>query len=200
MGHALLHAAAAAPAVTSGAWWRQLHHWVPIGFVGAISWSVWLFRFTLSRVYRPTPPGYTATTSVVIPAYREDPDILLECLDTWLAEDPTEVIIVPDLADTEVIRRLQERAESDPRISVIPFNHSGKRSALGVGIRRASKEILLLADSDTPPFRETRNSSSGLSFSVRLQTVHRWRVSSGAALFSYFRRRISVAVRISSFE
>lgn len=149
MGHALFHAAAAAPAVTSGAWWRQLHHWVPIGFVGAISWSVWLLRFTLSRVYRPTPPGYTATTSVVIPAYREDPDILLECLDTWLAEDPTEIIIVPDLADTEVIRRLQERAESDPRVSVIPFNHSGKRSALGVGIRRASKEILVLADSDT---------------------------------------------------
>ena len=149
MHNAVFHAAAALPKITSATWWRQLHHWVPIGFVGAISWSVWLFRFTLSRVYRPVKPGYTATTSVVIPAYREDPDILLECLETWLAEDPTEVIIVPDLADTEVIARLQARAQTEPRLAVIPFAHRGKRSALGVGIRRASKDILILADSDT---------------------------------------------------
>lgn len=141
--------AAAAPKITSAAWWRELHHWIPIGFVGAISWSVWLFRFTLSRVYRPVPAGYAATTSVVIPAYREDPDILLQCLETWLAEDPTEVIIVPDLADTEVITRLHDRAVTEPRLAVIPFAHHGKRSALGVGIRRASKDILILADSDT---------------------------------------------------
>jgi hyaluronan synthase len=86
---------------------------------------------------------------VVIPAFREDPDILDRCLDTWLAENPTEVIIVPDLEDTEVIRRLQVRVAREPRLTVIPFAHQGKRSALGVGIRRASQEILVLADSDT---------------------------------------------------
>lgn len=147
--HLAVHAAAAMPRLTSAAWWRQLHHWVPIGFVGAISWSVWLFRFSLSRVYRPVRPGYTATTSVVVPAYREDPDILAECLETWLAEGPTEVIVVPDLADTEVIRRLEARAATEPRLTVIPFAHRGKRSALGVGIRHASTDILVLADSDT---------------------------------------------------
>ena len=52
-----------------------MHHLVPIGLVGAISWTVWLVRFTLSRMYRPVP-GYMATTSVVVPSYREDPDIL----------------------------------------------------------------------------------------------------------------------------
>ena len=50
----------------------QLRHLVPLGFVGIISWSVWLLRFTLSRVYRPVPPGFNATTSVVVPAYREE--------------------------------------------------------------------------------------------------------------------------------
>ena len=130
-------------------WWRQLHHLIPIGFVGAISWSVWLVRFTLSRLYHPVPNGYRATTSVVIPSYREDPDILAECLDTWLAENPTEVIVVPDLEDTEVIQRLDARAARDPRLKVVPFAHRGKRSALGVGIRRAGGEILVLADSDT---------------------------------------------------
>jgi cellulose synthase/poly-beta-1,6-N-acetylglucosamine synthase-like glycosyltransferase len=127
----------------------QLRHLVPLGFVGIISWSVWLLRFTLSRVYRPVPPGFNATTSVVVPAYREDPDILDRCLRSWLAESPTEVIVVPDVQDVEVIERLRRRAEADPRLIVVPFRHHGKRSALGVGVRRASSEILVLADSDT---------------------------------------------------
>jgi hypothetical protein len=75
-----------------GSWWHQVHHLVPIGFAGAISWSVWLVRFTLLRRYRPVPVGYFATTSVIFPACREDPGIVSECLDSWLAENPTEII------------------------------------------------------------------------------------------------------------
>jgi cellulose synthase/poly-beta-1,6-N-acetylglucosamine synthase-like glycosyltransferase len=133
----------------SFSWWHQLHRYVPIGVVGAISWSVWLSRFTLSRVYRPVPSGYTATTSVVVPSFREDPDILERSLDSWLAEDPTEVIVVPDLKDDLVITLLQARAAVEPRLTVIPFAHTGKRSALGVAIRAARSEILVLSDSDT---------------------------------------------------
>jgi len=135
--------------LTSLGWWRQVHRYVPIGLVGAISWTWWLIRFTLSRVYRPVKPGYRATTSVVVPSYREDPDILDRCLTSWLSENPTEVIVVPDVADTEVIERLNRRAATEPRLKVLPFVHHGKRSALGVGIRAASEEILLLCDSDT---------------------------------------------------
>jgi cellulose synthase/poly-beta-1,6-N-acetylglucosamine synthase-like glycosyltransferase len=129
--------------------WEQLRHLIPLGFVGLISWSVWVLRFTLSRVYRPVPPGFTAPVSVVIPAFREDPAILDRCLDSWLAEDPAEVIVVPDVEDHEVIRRLGQRAGADPRLVLVPFQHTGKRSALGAGIRRAASEILVLADSDT---------------------------------------------------
>ncbi|HEX3752471.1 MAG TPA: hypothetical protein VHW06_18020 [Streptosporangiaceae bacterium] len=89
-----------------GSWWRQVHHVIPIGFVGVISWSVWLVRFTLSRRYRPVPAGFFATTSVVVPSYREDPGILEECPASWLAENPAEIIVVPDVADVEVINRL----------------------------------------------------------------------------------------------
>jgi hyaluronan synthase len=120
---------------------------LPIGVVGILSWSVWLLRRTLSSFYRPVPVGYRTTTSVVVPAYREDPDILERCLKSWLAEDPTEVIVVPDLEDTEVIRRLV--SWNDPRLRVLPFAHQGKRSALGVGIRAATSEVIVLADSDT---------------------------------------------------
>jgi hyaluronan synthase len=125
----------------------QFRHLVPLGVAGLVSWSVWLFRRTLSARYRPVPAGYTTTTSVVVPAYREDPDILDRCVASWLAEDPTEVVVVPDVEDLEVIERLGRRR--DPRLRVLPFVHQGKRSALGVGIRAATSEIVVLADSDT---------------------------------------------------
>ncbi|GAB7049921.1 glycosyltransferase [Catenuloplanes indicus] len=124
--------------------WRDL---MPLGLAGIFVWCLWLYRAVLSRFARPVVNDFRTTTSVVVPAYREDPDILLECLDTWLEQGPSEVIIVPDLADTEVIRRL--RAVEDPRVRVIPFQHSGKRSALGVGIRAATGEVVVLVDSDT---------------------------------------------------
>ncbi len=139
--------ALAGSSITSA--WSALHRYVPVGVVGALSWSVWLTRFSLSRVYRPAEPGFQATTSVVVPSFREDPEILRRCLDSWLAEDPTEVIIVPDLADESVISMLRARAAVEPRLEVIPFAHRGKRSALGVGIRAASGQILVLCDSDT---------------------------------------------------
>ncbi len=146
---AVAHAALAIPHFHISAWWTNIHHYVPIGVVGALSWSVWLTRFSLSRVYRPVEPGYQATTSVVVPSFREDPVILRRCLDSWLAENPTEVIVVPDLEDESAITMLRACAEADHRLRVIPFAHAGKRSALGVGIRAATSEILILSDSDT---------------------------------------------------
>jgi hyaluronan synthase len=122
-------------------------YYFPIAFAGLVVWSAWLYRFVLSRIAKPTVNDFRTSTSVVVPAYREDPDILLECLETWLAQDPGEVIIVPDLDDTEVIERL--RAHTDPRVKVIPFLHHGKRSALGVGIREARNDVVILVDSDT---------------------------------------------------
>jgi N-acetylglucosaminyltransferase len=126
--------------------WRS---WLPLGIAGIIVWSLWLYRWLLSRRYRPLVNGFQATTSVVVPSFREDPDILMQCLNTWMAQNPSELIIVPDLADREVIARLNQAAARDPRIRVIPFQHSGKRSALGVGIKAARYEILVLTDSDT---------------------------------------------------
>jgi cellulose synthase/poly-beta-1,6-N-acetylglucosamine synthase-like glycosyltransferase len=125
----------------------QIRHLLPLGIVGLLSWSVWLIRVTLSRGYRPVPPGYRTTTSVVVPAYREDPDTLERCLKSWLAAGPTEVIVVPDVGDSDVIARLSHM--TDPRLRTIPFQHEGKRSALGVGIRAATSEVIVLTDSDT---------------------------------------------------
>lgn len=164
----------------------SLRHVLPIGVVGIISWSVWLVRFTLSRVYRPKPDGFTTTTSVVVPAFREDPDILERCLGSWLAESPTEIIVVPDLEDVEVIRRLRDRAAAETRLIVFPFAHTGKRSALGAGIRQARGEILVLADSDTQwepgllravqaPFGDPKVGGVGTRQNVYLPKTSVWR-------------------------
>jgi N-acetylglucosaminyltransferase len=124
--------------------WRDV---MPLGLAGIFVWLLWLYRAVLSRFARPVVNDFRTTVSVVVPAYREDPEILLECLDSWLSQDPYEVIIVPDVEDTEVLARLA--AVQDPRLTVIPFVHRGKRSALGVGIRAATGELVVLADSDT---------------------------------------------------
>ena len=135
----------------AGAWagmvnWRS---WLPLGIAGVIVWGLWLQRWLLSRAYRPVNNTFRTTTSVVVPAFREDAQILVDALGTWLAQDPDEIIIVPDIEDTEVIARLREVAAGDPRVRVVPFQHSGKRSALGVGMRLATGELLVLTDSDT---------------------------------------------------
>ena len=126
--------------------WQLL---LPVGVVGALSWSIWLIRKILSARYRPTVNDFRTTTSVVVPSFREDPEVLVRCLDSWLRQCPTEVIVVLDIGDTEAYARLRRRARVEPRLSVISFPHRGKRSALGVGIRAARGEIVVLCDSDT---------------------------------------------------
>ena len=185
MSLSVVHAALALPKIHISDW-SSFRRVLPIGVVGIISWSVWLVRFTLSRVYRPLPPGFTSTTSVVVPAFREDPDILDRCLGSWLAGDPTEIIVVPDLEDIEVIDQLRRRAASEPRLVVLPFAHTGKRSALGAGIRQARGEILVLADSDTSwepglltavqaPFADPKIGGVGTRQNVYLPKTSVWR-------------------------
>jgi len=124
-----------------------LRPYFPIAIAGVIVWSLWLYRVVLSRRARAIVSDFSATTSVVVPSFHEDPDILLRCLHTWLSENPTEVIVVLDTADVDSYDRLV--AVGDPRLRPVLFQHAGKRSALGAGIRLARGEILVLTDSDT---------------------------------------------------
>jgi cellulose synthase/poly-beta-1,6-N-acetylglucosamine synthase-like glycosyltransferase len=163
---------------------RDWHLLVPLGVVGVLSWSIWLIRKILSVRYRSTVNDFRTTTSVVVPSFREDPDVLERCLVTWLAQGPTEVIVVLDVEDTEAITRLTAR--DDERLTVISFAHQGKRSALGVGIRAATGEVLVLCDSDTSwlpgvlssvqmPFADPRVGAVGTRQNVYLPTSSIWR-------------------------
>ena len=107
---------------------------MPIAFAGLVVWSLWLYRFILSRMTKPVVTGFTSTTSVVVPSFHEDPDILMRCLATWRAEEPSEIIIVLDVADTESYERIA--ALDDPTVRPLLFKHAGDPpSASGSGQR-----------------------------------------------------------------
>ncbi|WP_136518604.1 glycosyltransferase [Cellulomonas telluris] len=132
---------------TSALTLENLRDLFPLALAGIVVWGLWLYRVVLSRMARPITSDFRATTSVVVPSFHEDPDILMSCLESWRSQDPTEIIVVLDLADTEAYERIE--ALGDPVIRPILFRHAGKRSALGEGIRHARGEVLVLTDSDT---------------------------------------------------
>jgi N-acetylglucosaminyltransferase len=161
--------------------WRDV---MPLGLAGLFVWLLWLYRAVLSRLAKPVVNDFRTNVSVIVPAYREDPDILLECLQTWLAQNPMEVIIVPDVDDVAVQHRLA--AVDDPRVRVLAFEHRGKRSALGVGIRASRGEIVVLVDSDTRwlpglldavqmPFADPSVGGVGTQQNVYRRTSSLWR-------------------------
>jgi len=161
--------------------WRDL---APVGIAGIVVWGLWLYRAVSSRLDRPIVNDFRTTTSVVVPCFREDPDILLRCVETWLAQDPTELILVVDVEDTECHRRLAE--VHDPRLKTLIMRHEGKRSALGVGMRAATGEIVVLSDSDTlwtdgllaniqMPFADPMVGAVGTQQNVYQRTTSIWR-------------------------
>src|SRR5699024_7480855 len=121
--------------------------YAPIAVAGTVVWLVWLIRALLSWTVPPIESDFRTTTSVIVPSFHEDVDILMDCLRTWREQEPSEIIIVLDVADTDAHARIT--ALGDSRIQPILFDHVGKRSALGVGIRAAQGEVLVLVDSDT---------------------------------------------------
>jgi N-acetylglucosaminyltransferase len=127
----------------------EWHRFLPIAVAGIVVWTVWLYRVILSMLTKPVVNDFRTTTTVVVPAFREKVEVLDRCLRTWLSEDPTELIVVPDMEDLECIALLDRVAATDGRLRVIPFRHNGKRSALAIGMRAATSEIIVLADSDT---------------------------------------------------
>lgn len=120
---------------------------LPFGVLGIISWGYWIVRKMLSAITRPVVNDFRTTTTVVVPSFHEDPDVLLRCLATWVRQHPTRILIVLDVADVEAQTRIE--ALVYPNVDVVMFEHHGKRSALGHGMRMVDTELILFVDSDT---------------------------------------------------
>lgn len=162
---------------------------IPIAVAGTVVWGLWLIRFLISRTGRPIVSDFRTSVSVVVPSFHEDPDILMECLDTWRAQNPDEIIIVLDVRDLEAYDRIV--ALGDARVRPILFEHVGKRSALGVGLRAASSELVALVDSDT-------RWTPGLLEAVQMPFVDR-RVGGVGTQQNVYQRETSVWRRIADW-
>lgn len=127
--------------------YAELAPYFPLAVAGVIVWSLWLYRYILSHRSAPIVSDFRSTTSVIVPSFHEDPDILMSALGSWRRQKPDEIIIVLDVEDLEAYRRILNLG--DASIRPILFHHMGKRSALGAGVRMARHDILVLTDSDT---------------------------------------------------
>ncbi len=166
-------------------WVDDAYHWIPIGILGIISWSIWLFRRTMSHRARPTVNSFSTSTSLVVPIYREDPEVLSQCLDTWLTANPDEIILVLDEFEDGCLAMLAARP-LPPKVTVLTYPHLGKRESLGLGIRAASCEVVVVADSDTAwmpnllreiqkPFADGRVGGVGTRQTVAARDTSVWR-------------------------
>ncbi|MCU1436864.1 MAG: glycosyl transferase [Pseudarthrobacter sp.] len=127
--------------------YTEISPYFPLAVAGVIVWGLWLYRFILSHRAGPIVTDFKASTSVVVPSFHEDPDILMSALESWRAQKPDEIIVVLDVEDLDAYHRIT--ALEDETIRPVLFHHVGKRSALGVGMRMARFDILVLTDSDT---------------------------------------------------
>src|SRR6201991_5716 len=116
----------------------------PLGVLGLVRWSCWLVRRVPAVLYRPIENEHRATVSVVVPVYQEDPAVFTAAIESWLANDVLEVILVIDVSDTTC----REIAARYP-VTVLVTDVPGKRDALRRGWNAATGELGALVDSDT---------------------------------------------------
>jgi hyaluronan synthase len=126
-----------------------LRVWLPFGFLGFISLSVFVARRALTALYRPYGGDFSAAATVVAPAFREDPDILERAVRSWLAAGANEVIVLIPIREEHNLERARTLAAQLRRMCVLPMADSAKRVCLDAGIRAASNEYVVLSDSDT---------------------------------------------------
>jgi hyaluronan synthase len=116
----------------------------PLGILGLIRWGTWLVRRIPAVLYKPVQNDHRLPMSIVVPVYQEDPEIFAAAIESWLANDVEEVILVIDASDTTC----QDIAARYP-VTVVITDVPGKRDALRRGWRAARSELVALVDSDT---------------------------------------------------
>jgi cellulose synthase/poly-beta-1,6-N-acetylglucosamine synthase-like glycosyltransferase len=116
----------------------------PLGVLGLIRWGAWLIRRIPAVLYKPIENDHRASMSIVVPVYQEDPEILATAIESWLANQVEQVILVIDSSDL-VCREVAHRYPVEVIITDVP----GKRDALRRGWRAARTELVALVDSDT---------------------------------------------------
>ena len=123
----------------------------PLGVIGIWRWSVWIAKKVIAKKYRPVGKnGYNNTLSIVVPVYNEEPpDIFFKALESWISNEPDEIIAVIDYTDEVCIESFKKFQEKNNKLILIVTKRPGKREALSDGIMAAKGNIIALVDSDT---------------------------------------------------
>jgi cellulose synthase/poly-beta-1,6-N-acetylglucosamine synthase-like glycosyltransferase len=117
---------------------------IPLGVLGLVRWASWLVRRIPAALYQPVQNDFRLPLSIVVPVYQEDPAIFAQAIESWLANDPVEIVLVIDVTDTIC----QVVAERYP-VTVIVTDVPGKRDALRRGWEICTTPLVALVDSDT---------------------------------------------------
>lgn len=118
--------------------------YLPLGILGLVRWTFWLVRRAPASLYRPVKGDFRLSMSIVVPVYQEDPEIFALAIESWLANEVEEVVLVIDATD----EACQEVAARYP-VTVIITDVPGKRDALVRGWETCRTELVALVDSDT---------------------------------------------------
>jgi hyaluronan synthase len=117
---------------------------IPIGILGFIRWMMWLAKMIPAAFYHPVKNEFDCTATLVTPVYNEDPELFRMALDSWIKNNPNEIIAVIDVTD----KRCAEIAKSYPSVRVMMTDVPGKRDALARGVDATKTDIVVLVDSD----------------------------------------------------
>ncbi|MFF3563434.1 glycosyltransferase [Streptomyces sp. NPDC002574] len=118
--------------------------YLPLGILGLVRWTFWLVRRAPASLYRPVSGDFRLPMSIVVPVYQEDPEIFALAIESWLANDVEEVVLVIDVTD----QACQDIAARYP-VTVVITDVPGKRDALVRGWEACTTELVALVDSDT---------------------------------------------------
>jgi cellulose synthase/poly-beta-1,6-N-acetylglucosamine synthase-like glycosyltransferase len=117
---------------------------IPLGMLGLFRWASWLVRRIPAALYRPAYNDHRLALSIVVPVYQEDPAIFALAIESWLANDPEQIVLVIDQTDT-VCQGVAARYPVTTVITDVP----GKRDALRRGWEICTSPLVALVDSDT---------------------------------------------------
>lgn len=149
--------------------------------IGTINWAIWLMRRARSTFYKPVTGKYEATTSVIIPVYKEKRYTLKDTIDSILRNNPDEVIIIFDHTEKNLMKFVNDTYRNIRKLKTYYINLPGKRPALAKGIELAQSEIVVLVDSDTQwktenflesliaPFRDPKVGGTGSRQKVKVK-------------------------------
>jgi cellulose synthase/poly-beta-1,6-N-acetylglucosamine synthase-like glycosyltransferase len=123
---------------------RHYLAYFPLGALGLFRWTVWLFKRVPAALYRPVENDHRLPLSIVVPVYQEDPQIFERAIESWLANDVEEVVLVIDATDAPCI----DVARRHP-VRILVTTVPGKRDALRRGWEYCTTPLVALVDSDT---------------------------------------------------